>query len=105
MSVVTVRYPMRRRRAAGKASADAVSHWDVTEREIYDCLSESAEVTRIDEIYPSGIGAMTAVFVAASLLRTFCPEDMCWPEYLNQILDDFESVGGFPAYLLQPGRT
>jgi hypothetical protein len=75
-------------REIAKAAAESVTRLDITEREIYEYLSRVALGTeQPDDVFSAEGIATVPLFATANLLLTFCPKEMDWFEWLDQIVN------------------
>jgi hypothetical protein len=84
-----------------------VTRLDVSGEEIFTVLSRSVFGSeKPGDIFPAEDARPVALYAAANLLVTFCPRDLDWWEYLDQIWDaynaaDVISSSVLPALMFQ----
>jgi hypothetical protein len=94
------------RKVAGNASKSATG-LDISDEEIFQYLSRVALGSeKLDDVFSVEGVATVPLYATANLLLTFCPRDMDWWEYLDQIWDaaeaaDRTSLTVLPALMLR----
>lgn len=88
-------------REIAKNAAESVTGLDISEQEIYRYLSRVALGSeKLDDVFSAERVGTVALFATANLLLTFCPREMDWWEYLDQIWDAAETAERIPLSVL-----
>jgi hypothetical protein len=80
------------RQVADDASESA-TRLDISGEEIFALLSRVAFGSeKLDDIFPVQGAGPAPLYATASLLLTYCPQGMDWPDYLDQIWNAYSAA-------------